>query len=180
MTGVQTCALPIYIVVSADLWNHYAAAVLRARIPVVTVPLARGKRLNGRSQMNFYSLVVHGFSAMSVFIDIISVRLLAVTVVGSIASLGAIAAVIAVRCCTDIAVPSWVTAMAPLLILVFPQTVLLAVVLVFLVMQSRSNLSFLPIRDAQYFMGVVQLLWQRPLQEAADAVDPVQAVCLGR
>jgi len=59
-----------------DLWNHYAASVYRARLPRTLVPLPRGRRLAGESKMNFVSLLIHGLSAMSVFSDQVSARLL--------------------------------------------------------------------------------------------------------
>jgi len=44
----------------SEIWNHYAAGVFHARIPVVQVPIARGRRLAGESKMNLPSLVMHG------------------------------------------------------------------------------------------------------------------------
>jgi polyisoprenyl-phosphate glycosyltransferase len=64
------------IVAVSELWNHYAAAVVKARLPYTTIPTRRGTRLHGRSSMRFVSLVTHGLSAMSVFGDAIGVRLL--------------------------------------------------------------------------------------------------------
>lgn len=65
------------LVIMPDLWNHYAAAVFRSGMPYGTTPIARGYRIAGTSKMNFVSLAAHGFSAMSVFADIIGVRQLA-------------------------------------------------------------------------------------------------------
>ena len=64
------------IVCVSDLWNHYAAAAFKARLPITTLPLARGHRLDGKSKMNFVSLAMHGLGAMSVYGDRIGVRLL--------------------------------------------------------------------------------------------------------
>lgn len=58
------------------LWNHYAAAIFHARLPRESVPTIRGPRYCGVSKMNLVSLVVHGLQAISVFIDIVAVRLL--------------------------------------------------------------------------------------------------------
>ena len=64
------------LVVVSDLWNHYAAAVIRSRQPHCLIPTCRSVRLCGRSTMNFVSLVVHGLSAISVYSDVVGVRLL--------------------------------------------------------------------------------------------------------
>lgn len=58
--------LPRLTVVS-EIWNHYAAGIMKARIPYVEIPTKRGRRLSGRSKMNFVSLVIHGLGAVSVF-----------------------------------------------------------------------------------------------------------------
>jgi len=145
--------------VSSNLWNHYAAAVVRARIPAVNIPIARGQRLTGTSKMNFYSLVVHGFSAMTVFVDIISVRLLSATVAFSVLSLVLLATVVAIRMSTDLAIPGWATSAVGLLIVVFLQMVLLAAVLVFLVMHSRTSMSFVPIRDGHHFIRSLRRIY---------------------
>jgi glycosyltransferase involved in cell wall biosynthesis len=65
------------LVVSAEIYSHYAAAVTNTRVPYSLVPTARAKRIAGRSSMNFTSLVVHGLSALSLYSHVIGVRLLA-------------------------------------------------------------------------------------------------------
>ena len=64
------------IVVSSESWSHYAASVVKARLPFTTVPIDRGERLAGRSRMNYVTLVTHGLSAMSVFRELVGTRLL--------------------------------------------------------------------------------------------------------
>ena len=112
--------------------------------------------------MNFYSLVVHGFSAMTVFVDIISVRLLSATVAFSVLSLGLLVTVIAIRMTTDMAIPGWATSAVGILIVVFLQMVLLAAVLVFLVMHSRTSMSFVPVRDGRHFIRSVRKIYPVP------------------
>ena len=67
------------LVVSPDLWNHYAAAVARARLPLTLVATRRGSRLHGQPRMNTVGLVVHGLSSLAVFADVVGTRLLFVT-----------------------------------------------------------------------------------------------------
>src|SRR5262245_61889783 len=54
------------LVVVSELWNHYAAAVFKARIPRATIPTTRARRLTGRSHVTFVGLIAHGLSALSV------------------------------------------------------------------------------------------------------------------
>jgi hypothetical protein len=59
-----------------DLWNHYAAAVVRSRLTYGIVPLARGKRYSGKSRMGYIGLITHGLSSISVFADVVGTRLM--------------------------------------------------------------------------------------------------------
>lgn len=73
------------LVASPDLWNHYAAAVTRCRLPVTLVPTRRGRRLFGEPRMNTVGLVVHGLSSLAVFADIVGTRLILATCAGATA-----------------------------------------------------------------------------------------------
>src|SRR4051812_37592691 len=68
----------------SELWNHYAAAVIKSRVPYATIITTRGIRYSGTTKMNYVGLVTHGLSAMSVFGDLIGVRLLAATLVAAV------------------------------------------------------------------------------------------------
>src|SRR5204862_1949020 len=109
------------LVVVSELWNHYAAAVFKARIPRSSIPTQRGERLSGKSRMNFVALVVHGLSALSVHSEIIGVRLLvvALVVVGLMGAL--LGAVVGVRLFTSLAIPGWATAAGGLLLVLLAQ-----------------------------------------------------------
>src|SRR6266852_3108226 len=95
--------------VVSELWNHYAAAVFRARILHASLPLPRGTRMAGRSQMIFVSLLVHGLGAISVFSDIVGARLLALTAFGMVMAVLLIGVAAGVRWFTDLAIPGWAT-----------------------------------------------------------------------
>jgi len=138
------------------LWNHYAAAVFRARIPHTSIPLARGKRLAGRSRMNFVSLLVHGLGAISVFSDIVGARLLALTA-GAILLTVVLAGIVAgIRLFTDLAVPGWATYVTGMLVIVLAQALIVSLALVFIIVSGRAAPSFLPLRDAAYFIDRVE------------------------
>lgn len=126
------------LMVVSELWNHYAAAVFKARLPYRTLPLPRGKRLAGESQMNFVSLLVHGLSAISVFSEVVSARLLAASAVFALAGL--------------ILIPAASAFAAGLLLVLVLQAITFAVLFCFLIVSSRSAMSFLPARDAEYFI----------------------------
>jgi polyisoprenyl-phosphate glycosyltransferase len=141
------------LVVVSELWNHYAAAVFKARIPRTTIPTTRAMRLQGRSRMSFVGLVGHGLSALSVHAEVVGVRLL-VTVFGASAVVVLLLlTVVAIRLFTDLAIPGWATASAGLLLVLLSQAVTFAVMFAFLVLHGRSQPSFIPIRDYRYFVS---------------------------
>lgn len=64
------------LVVVSEIWNHYAAGILKSKLPQVSIPTRRGHRYHGQSRMNFSTLIIHGLSAISVHGEIVGVRLL--------------------------------------------------------------------------------------------------------
>lgn len=146
------------LVVVSELWNHYAAAVFKARLPREGLPTERAKRITGQSKMNFVALVGHGLSALSVHAELIGVRLLVATllIVGILGLL--LAGVLGVRLGTSLAIPGWATTVGGLLLVLMFQAVAFAVCFVFLVLHGRSQPSFIPLRDYPYFVAGVRVL----------------------
>jgi hypothetical protein len=64
------------ICVDGNIWVHFAASIRIAKIKYTTLSTERGKRYRGKSKMNFSRLVIHGLSALALYSEIISVRLL--------------------------------------------------------------------------------------------------------
>jgi polyisoprenyl-phosphate glycosyltransferase len=141
------------LVVTSELWNHYAAAAFTSRQPVATVATARARRLDGRSKMNFVGLVIHGLSAVSVYGDAIGVRLMIATAAMIGLTLLALAATVVVRLTTSLAIPGWATTAFGVLLIVLLQAILFLVVSSFMVLAGRTAPGFLPKRDYVHFVG---------------------------
>jgi len=140
------------LVVVAELWNHYAAAVVRSRQPFVMVPTARAERLDGGSSMDFVSLVIHGLSAISVYGDVVFVRLVVFASVLAAAAVLGLGAVIAVRVFTSYAIPGWATISSGLLVLVLVQALMFIASLTFLGLGARQQAPFVPARDYELYV----------------------------
>lgn len=140
------------IVAYPELWNHYAAAVLKSRLPYSTIRADRGYRLRGRSRMNFVSLVVHGLSALFASYEVVSTRLLVATGIMALTTLAMIVIVASVRLVAHIAVPGWAPLVGGLLLLITIQLLATALTIIFSVMMNRNMLGFLPLRDYSYFV----------------------------
>jgi glycosyltransferase involved in cell wall biosynthesis len=147
------------LVVVSELWNHYAAAVFRARLRYRTVPMDRGRRMSGESKMNFVALLVHGLSAISVFSDIVSARLLILASAFVALLAGAAVTVAAMR--AHLAIPGWAGYAAAILFVLLAQALLGAFLLVFIIISARANMSFIPLRDAPHFVDRQEQVFSR-------------------
>jgi hypothetical protein len=162
------------LVVMSDLWNHYTAAVHKAGLPYVTVGTKRMPRLAGRSKMNFVSLVIHGLSAMSVFGDRVGVRLLTAAglLIGTTSV--AIAAAVAVRLGTDMAIPGWATTTVGLLLVILFEMLIVSIAFVFIVLSSRENSGFLPTRDFLYYVDVFEVVQPKRMVHSEPSIVAIE------
>ena len=140
------------LVAVSEIWNHYAAGILKSKLPHVDIPTQRGHRYHGKSKMNFTALVTHGLSAISVYGEMVGVRLL-MSSCGLIAVTALVLfAVIAIRLITDWAIPGWTSFLVVALISVILQAFVISLSFIFLVLIGRNNAGFLPCRDYHHFV----------------------------
>ena len=156
------CFLPSLTLVP-ELWSHYAAAVFKSKLPRAQVAVSRRARTAGTSRMDFVSLVTHGLAAMSVFGEIVGVRLLLFSMaLFTFAVTGSVVA-IAIPSSTGVMVPDWTTFALAMFLLLTVQSLALMVVFIFVILSARDRSSFLPARDYHYFVNEVKP-WP-PVQE---------------
>ncbi len=149
------------LVVMSEMWNHYAAAVFRSNLPFTMIPIPRGTRIAGTSRMNFVALVSHGLSAISVFGDVVGVRLVIAAVLGSLLSGLGIVAVVLIRLFTDRAVPGWATYTTGIFAIMMIQLITIAVTFTFFMLSNRTNLGFVPLRDYSLFIEETAEIYRR-------------------
>jgi hypothetical protein len=140
------------LVVTSELWNHYAAALFNSKLPFTMVPIARGYRIAGVSQMNFVGLVTHGLSAISVFGDRAGVRIMIACMAGSLLAGAGIVAVVLVRLLTSQAIPGWATYAAGALAILMVQFLAIAASFTFATLSGRTSVGFIPLRDCPLFV----------------------------
>jgi glycosyltransferase involved in cell wall biosynthesis len=129
----------IRLVHMPELWNHFAASVLKSKIMLVGIPTDKAKRLQGQSKMNYTSLVNHGLSAASVLIDLVFARLLIMTAASAMFLVIASFSVLYQKLFTTYAIPGWASSMIALTLLGLIQLFALFFVVIFLILSSRSN-----------------------------------------
>lgn len=133
----------------SDIWNHYPGGVIRSRLLYKSVGLERGERYTGKSKMNYTSLVIHGLSAVAVYVDTVSVRLL---IAVSLLILSAVFGISLVFI-FDYHIPIW-----GLLLFfgILSQAFLSTLILVFTVLSYRVNFNFLPAVHFQDYIQTVE------------------------
>jgi glycosyltransferase involved in cell wall biosynthesis len=153
------------MVVVSELWNHYAAAVFKSRQPISFLPACRARRLDGRSTMNFVDLVAHGLAAISVYGEIVGVRLLVLACLLVLFALAGIVSAVVVRLATSWAIPGWATSAVGILLVVLLMGIMLAFLFSFIILVGRQGLTFLPTRDYVHFIKGVRCLRERSTDE---------------
>lgn len=147
------------LITMSELWNHYAGAVYKSKLPHVRLATDRGHRLGGKSHMNLVSLVVHGLAGISTFYDVVATRILIGSVSCVLLLTVVLAVVFGIRFYTKLAIPGWATYTSGLLLVLVIQIASIAFSLVFSLITTRLNMTFVPARDYRVFYERVQTLW---------------------
>jgi polyisoprenyl-phosphate glycosyltransferase len=159
------CLLPVsaarQLVHMPELWNNLPAAIIRSRLRYRAVQTKRGPRYAGRSKMNLSSLVVHGLSAMSVYTDVIFIRVLLAA--SCICGISVIAMILAVflRLATRLVVPGWATTVVGDLVIILVQALILVVATTLMLLANRSTRQLIPITDTAAFVADRQTMMRR-------------------
>jgi hypothetical protein len=156
------------LVCMAELWNHYAGAATRSRIPQRRLPLDRGSRLLGHSKMGgVVPLVMHGIAGIATFQDIVATRLVLASAGIAAVLAAAMLVVLFIRFETALAIPGWATYTTGLLLLLSIQILTIAFSLVLSLVSTRVAATFVPCRDYGMFIERVEVL-------AASSSPPIQ------
>lgn len=148
------------LVAVSDLWNHYAAAFMRARLPHLELDTHRMKRLDGSSKMNTVSLVTHGLSAISVYSETVGTRLLAATGGLALVSFLGILGVVGIRLFSDLAIPGWATYTLGFLALSLMQSIFAGFFFTFMTLANRNHMTVAPCHDFEKYILDVRV-WGR-------------------
>lgn len=149
------------LVYQSDLWNHYANAVLRSRLPYASIPTSRGHRLAGRSRMNLGGWVAHGLSALAMFSDVAGTRALLAGAAGLVCSflLVLVSAVWAAAFGSGAA--QWSVLAGLVLFAIFLQATAATLLFLFMVLGNRTAATFIPARDGAVLIGDEKTIWSR-------------------
>ena len=135
-----------------EIWTHYAGAVMRSKFTYVTMPTERGTRYFGTTKMNFISLVMHGLSGISNYMDVVAVRLIVASILLIAVSLIVLLSILIIRFFTDLAIPGWATFTSLGLVIILFQAFFLGFFSVFLIISQKTTQQIIPILEYRKFI----------------------------
>jgi hypothetical protein len=102
--------------------------------------------------MKFVDLVLHGLSAISVYTDILAVRLILfiTAIIAGVVSGGVL--LLYVRYFTSLAIPGWATTVAFGLLIILFQALMFLTLVCFLVLGARNARTVVPVRHYRDFL----------------------------
>lgn len=136
----------------SEIWSHFPAGVMRARVPFTMTPTSRGKRLYGRGKSNFVALVIHGLSGLAVHADVVGVRIVLGILGLGLAILVGIAVLIVQKLFTDIHMLGWTSQIVAILGSILIQGFVAAMFIVFLVLAGKNQRMIIPAADFRNFI----------------------------
>ncbi|MDA1024287.1 MAG: glycosyltransferase [Proteobacteria bacterium] len=136
----------------SEIWSHFPAGIMRARVPFRSIPATRGQRVQGKSKMNFVALIVHGLSGFAVHAEVVGVRVVMATFgVGAII-LAALFLVIAKRFLFDFFVIGWTSLVVIILGIAVVQAFMAAIFMAFMILSTRNQRVIIPAVDFAKFI----------------------------
>lgn len=142
----------VRLVIVSELWNHYAASVLKAKFPWSSIPIDRGSRYDGNSKMDFTSLVAHGFSAISVFSDRVGARIFSIVSILMSAFFVLFFLTLFFSLFFKFSFPLGVVNFSALFVVILFQLLILSIIFILITLRGRDSFNFIPIRDYLFFI----------------------------
>ena len=159
------------LVLVPELWSHYAAAVFVSGIPYQSIPTNRADRIAGDSTMDLVRLVTHGLSAITVFGEHVSVRMLLATLlmVGLLFAGGSGVAVASLM--SPWTAPGWVVLLAGLLMILVVLSIMFSLLFSFMVLFHRKNPTMIPTREYSLFIDKHEVVSSNQGVRASSAAE---------
>lgn len=127
-----------------ELLSHLAGSLLRSHFKIDRLSTDRGARYAGQSKMRFTSLLQHGLGSIAVDLDPVLIRLL----IGLSAFIGllflGLIGITSIRFFSEIAIPGWATTSFGLVAVLLTQSVVFAVLLLFISLKTRHLMQMIP------------------------------------
>ena len=143
----------------SEIWNHFPAGIMRARVPFKSIPSERGQRIHGSSKMNMVSLVIHGLSGLAAHADVVVVRAVLGIIAVGLLILAIIGFLVFQKLFTDNFLLGWTSQIVTVLGGTLLQVFVAAVFIVFLILVGRHQKLVVPSVDFEdYILEITNLV----------------------
>jgi hypothetical protein len=143
------------LVYDDNLWNNYAATILKSKMIYKTIPTNRGVRYDGESKMTISSLLIHAFSAISVYMDLVAIRLVIFSFFTIILSFIFICLVTILKIYTNMTIPGWTTNITLLLFIILFQSLMFALLMLFIYLSKRTTKNIIPYMEYKTYISSI-------------------------
>ena len=132
------------VVYYGEIWNNYPGGVMKSGLTYNALPTARGNRYAGNSKMGFTSLVLHGFGAISVFLETIIIRIAIISFLLILVSLISIVAILIIKTTTVLAIPGWASTVGTSMFIILLVSFIISLIAIFIYLSTQSQRKFIP------------------------------------
>ncbi|HLE25361.1 MAG TPA: hypothetical protein VI935_06885 [Thermodesulfobacteriota bacterium] len=97
--------------------------------------------------MQYSSLILHGLSSISVYIDIVGIRVIIFSILWMLPALAGVVNAFSLRLFTNLASPGWASTLSIGLTTIFMLSGIISLLVVLFILSYRTQKQFLPKRD---------------------------------
>jgi len=138
--SVMTNSALLRLIKFPELSNNYAGTILKSKLSIDYINTNRGERYKGKSKMSFTNLLLHGFSAISVFYEYLIIRSIVAFTIMLTLAFTILIIVLFLRFILDIFIfPGWATALSGILSIIIIQILVFLMMIAFFFLNGRSN-----------------------------------------
>ena len=141
------------LIYNENIWNNYSAGVLKSKTPYLTIPTERGKRYDGKSKMSLSNLILHGFSAISVYMDLSALRLVFFSIITIFCTFLLMIFVFYIKLFTNMALPGWASYVILFLLIILFQSLSMGLLMLFFYLTKRTTKSIIPIHESKLYIS---------------------------
>lgn len=150
------------VIYNSGVWINFAATLLKSRVPIRFVPTERGVRYHGTSKMNMTALMIHGFSAISVFTDVVIGRIISLLTLAVAATAVGISIVVYLRFFGGVFVPGYATTVILFMLTILALSLFNGFLLILSLLAARERSAALPSELSRELIHEVTILRALP------------------
>lgn len=141
------------LIYNENIWNNYSSAILKSKTPYLTIPTERGTRYDGKSKMTLSSLIIHGFSAISVYMDLMAIRLMFFSIITILCTFFMMIFVLYIKLFTNMAMPGWASYIILFLFIILFQSLSMGLLMIFFFLSKRTTKSIIPYHESKLYIS---------------------------